>query len=147
MENKVKGKIKEFFPNLKMADQVGVIDTSLIREEEKRKRREEKERKEKYRRRKEKDAYEDLGRKAVPECVLMERESQRRKDIQRMRMKRKNKKEKYAREAAYAKYAKKHGHSKYGGSYGSKDKDEEFFIPRTGFGNGGEYRYKSSNKR
>lgn len=128
-----------------MADQVGVIDTSLIKQEEKRKRREEKERREKHYRHKERDAYEDLGRKGVPECVLMERESQRRKDMHKARIKRKSKEVKYSREAAYAKYAKKHKHSKRGGGYASKDKDDAFLMSRTGFGNGGEYRYKSDN--
>lgn len=131
-----------------MAEQVGVIDTSLIRKEEKRKRYEDKERKERHsRRHKERDAYEDLGKKRIPECVLMERQSQRKKEIQKAKGKQKSRAEKYAREAAYAKYSKKHKSSKhgYGGGHYGKDKEDSFFTPRSAFGNGGQYRYKGGS--
>ncbi len=59
-----------------MADKVGVIDTSLIKEE-KHKRHGHKEK-----RHREKDVYDDY-KKSLPECIVITRSVEKRKDIQK----------------------------------------------------------------
>nr|QBK92153.1 MAG: hypothetical protein LCPAC304_05000 [Pithovirus LCPAC304] len=129
-----------------MAAKIGVIDTSLIKEEGNHKRHDHK------RKHHKKDVYDDY-KKSVPECILITRSVERRKDIQKAKERAKAKRSKY-RDQKY--YDSKHGkHGKYGSkqeSHGSKhesrgsygDESEDYFRgSHSGFGNGGAYRYKT----
>lgn len=122
-----------------MADKVGVIDTSLIKEE-KHKRHGHKEK-----RHREKDVYDDY-KKSLPECIVITRSVEKRKDIQKAKERARAKRAKYRDakyyESKYGKHGKHRSKHESRGSYGD-DTDDYFHGPRSGFGNGGAYRFKA----
>lgn len=122
-----------------MADKVGVIDTSLIKThaEEKQKHR----KKHKEKRHHEPGDYNDAYQKTTPLPILMAREAEKRKNIQKAKMKARQKEYKHEHRGS-----KKHHSRKYDGAYG-KDREEDYYGPKSAFSNGGSYRYKGTGFR
>jgi len=129
-----------------MANQVGVIDTALIKQKED----ESKRKHQKSKRHHQKDEDYDPYKKPTPLPVLMARDAERRKNMQKAKLKAKQKTMK-AREAKYGpvKHSKhrrrrKEKYDTYEVDSSDDDDDIKLFAsPRSGFSNGGNYRIKN----
>lgn len=123
-----------------MADQIGIIDSSKIKEKSQHKQEHKKHRHKKHRHGHDHDLYEEFGKKGVPEPVLLTREIERRKDIQKAKEKQRRKKEKMRQQTRNpGKYGKK-----YYGGYDSSSDDDMNFKGISGFGKSGSYSYKQA---
>jgi len=123
-----------------MTDQIGIIDSSKIKEKSQN-RQEHKKHRHKKQHRRDHDLYEEFGKKGVPEPVLLTREIERRKDIQKAKEKQRRKREK---QRQLSKNPGKYGKRQYGG-YDSSSDDDINFKGLSGFANGGSYRYKQGS--